>query len=130
MRLFSHWGYWLFLAVFAAGCIAFFRDFVGATVMFSFLLSPVIYRYIIQHGLKRWLIPYGFVFALFLGCLYYVADLLVFSHSPRAAHRLQDAYSMGPIFAFWGLLTAIWSPAGKRTVQDHAVNGTAIERRR
>ena len=130
MRQFPHWGYWLFVVAFAAGCIAFFRDFVGAAVMFSFLLSPAIYRHIIQHGLKRWLIPYGFVFALLLGSLYYIADLLIFPHSPRAAHRLQDAYSMGLIFAFWGFLTAAWSPAGKRIAQDHAMNGTAIERRR
>lgn len=130
MRQLGRWGYLLFQAVLLAFSIFYLRDLVIPTILLSNELGMAVYRRLVQHNQIKWVLPGGLVFAFLLGSLYYIANLLIFPHSPRAAHRLQDAYIMGPIFAFGGFLTAVWSSAGKRIAQDHAVNGTAIERRR
>lgn len=130
MRLLRRWGYLLFIALLLGVCVFCFRDLTVPLILLSCWLGAAIYRNLVQRDLKTWLVPCGFAFALFLGCLYYLADFIIFPHSLQAAHRLRNACFMGPLLALAGLFTEIYSPAGKRIAKDHAVNGTAIGRGR
>ncbi len=130
MQLLRRWGYLLFVIALVIGSIVWLRDFTGAVMALSFELSPFIYRNLVKCSHMRWLLPCAMALALLLGSLYYVGDLIVFPHSLRSAHRLQDACLQGVLWAVGGLAAEIYSPAGKRVAKGHAVNGTAIERRR
>ena len=122
----SYWGYWLFMVALSLGSVALFRDFTIPVILLSIVLSPVISRRLDGIHWKVWILPCGFLFTLLLGSVYYAADLIFFPHSLRAAHRLQDACVQGTLWALFGLFANPLSNSRK----NHAVNGTAIERRR
>ena len=130
MRLLKRWGYLLFVIALVIGSIIWFRDFTGAVMALSFALWPVIHHTLVKSNQMRWLLPCGMALALLLGSLYYVGGLIIFPHSLRSAHRLQDACLQGVLWAVSGWLAEVYFPMGKRVAKDHAVNGTAIERRR
>ena len=130
MQLLKRWSYLLFATALMIGSIVWLRDFTGAVIALSLALCPVLYRNLVENNRKEWMLPCGAALAILLGNLYYVGDLIIFPHSLRSAHRLQDACLMGVLWTVGGLSAEVYSPAGKRIVQDHAVNGTAIERRR
>ncbi len=130
MRLSRLLVFLLLIVVGSVSFITFPRDFTAAIAAFSFLSFYALCPILVQHDLKKWLVPCGFVLALFLICLCYIASLLILPYSPQIAHRLQVDCFFGPIFAFGQLLSEVCSPAQKRVTEDHAVNGTAIERRR
>lgn len=116
MRLLRRWGYLLLMAASVMVCRLYLRDLTAAMIPLSFELSVVVYQRLVQNNHIKWLFPIGLVLAVLLGGLYYIADSILFSHSLRAAYRLQYAYVMGPVWAFGGLFFAACSPAGKRTV--------------
>jgi hypothetical protein len=109
VKKFSLWGYLLLIVAIVIGGTVYFRDFDVAIMTLSITLSYPLYQKLNKGQQRKWLIPYGVALALVLGGLYYIADLIVFPHSNRAAHRLQDACTGGSLWAFGGLLVAYCS---------------------
>ena len=130
MQLLKRRGYLLFVIALVIGFIIWFRDFTGAVVALSIALWPVIHHNLVKSSQMRWLLPCGMALALLLAVLYYIGDLIISPRSLRSAHRLQDACLQGVLWAVSGWLAEVYFPMGKRVAQNHAVNGTAIERRR
>ncbi|MGI4789181.1 MAG: hypothetical protein ACRYFS_10070 [Janthinobacterium lividum] len=97
------------MAAYAAYSIIYFRDFFVAGMLLSLTLSDSLYPKIRKQQ-RKWLLPYWLAWAIVLAGLYFIADFIVFPHSARSAHRLQDACINGPLFAFVGLLAAYGSP--------------------
>ena len=103
----------MFLLIIVAGSTSFTtfpRDFTAAIASFSSLSFYALYRILVQHDLKKWLVTCGFVLALFLICLCYIASLLILPYSPQIAHRLQVDCFVGPIFAFGFLSLGLIQP--------------------
>lgn len=100
----SYWGYWLFMTVLSLGSVLLLQDFTVPLLVLSIVLSPFISRRLVGAHRKSWIFPCGLLFALLLSSVYYAADFLVFPHSLRVAHRLQDACVQGSLWAFFGLI--------------------------
>lgn len=100
----SYWGYGLFMTVLSLGSVLLLQDFTVSLLVLSILGSPFVLRRFVGAHRKSWIFPCGLLFALLLSSVYYAADFLVFPHSLRAAHRLQDACVQGSLWAFFGLI--------------------------
>ena len=124
MRKNSRWVYLLFIVVLEAVCAVGFRDVGVPTMLLGLWFVVPFYERLLKKQASHWLIPCCFAGVLALGGFYYLADLLVFPNSVRAAHRLHDACGIGIIWSLGSLLMA-WGAVQIEGRRFPAVQGGA-----
>lgn len=108
MRNYYRWAVLSLLALCVAAFVAYTRGLTVPLVLLGQIVFRPIYRALKQRGKFALLAPCLLIFMVALAALYYVADLALFPHSPRAGERLHDAFcgavvsSLGGLFTAWG----------------------------